>query len=175
MDQHRLDSLTHSLTSVPSRRDVLRGLAGAGLAVAVVAGGSPQAAARKKRKRRKGKQPRVRRNAFGCVDVGKYCQTDGQCCSNLCQEGQCRAHDTGGCPPGALDGTCGGTSIGCATTSGDDGFCNTTTGNAGFCTASGGCHRCAKDVECQAIMGAGAACIHCTTCPHTGGTSCAAA
>ncbi|MGH2617080.1 MAG: hypothetical protein ACRDJC_17750 [Thermomicrobiales bacterium] len=176
MNQNRLTVLTRSLTDYPSRRHVLRGLVGAGLGLG--AARLPEAAARKKRKKRK-KTPKF--NAFGCVNVGDFCKSADQCCSGIC-EGQlgnkkCRAHGTGGCPPGVQDTSCnaaGGTNIPCTTATGNpNGLCGTTTGNAGYCLDSGGCYPCTKDVECQSQCGPQAACIRCDDCEETGGTSCA--
>ena len=172
MNQNRTAVVTRSLTRVPTRRDVVRGLVGAGFGLGAARLPGVVAAKRKRR--------RIRRNAFGCVDVGGYCKGDEHCCSGNCagKPGQkrCRAHDTGGCQAGLQDTTCAteanpGTDVPCTTSAGNAGFCNTTTGNAGFCAYSGGTYPCAKDAECQEIYGPRAACIRCDT--ETGGTTCA--
>jgi hypothetical protein len=73
MDQHRFDSLTRALTSVPSRRHLLRGLAGLAVASCGIATRLlPDAAAKKKRKKRK--KPKQQRlcqpgDQFGAVNV----------------------------------------------------------------------------------------------------------
>ena len=54
MDQHHFDTLTRSLTSVPSRRTLLRSLAGLGLGLGVAR--LPQAAAAKKKRKQHKKQ-----------------------------------------------------------------------------------------------------------------------
>lgn len=180
MDQQHMPSLTRSLTSVPSRRDVLRGLAATGLGL----GGLPlleAANAAKKRRPKKKRKPKVRFNAFGCVNVRGFCKLANQCCSGIC-EGEpgkktCRDHDTGGCPSGNRDiSSCAVPSVPilrCTTSTGDpDGECGVTTGNAGYCLYSGGCYPCTKDAECQAICGPKAACTRCDDCEETGGTSC---
>jgi hypothetical protein len=176
MNRNDFDDLARSLSGLPPRRAVVRGLIGAGLGL--LAAPLLDGADAGKRRRRKRKRPQVRFNAFGCVDVGAFCQSDDQCCSNLCREQSCRAHDTGGCAPGFQDRSCSdaGTNVECTTSGGNPGGrCNTTTGNGAFCTASGGCYPCTKDVECEAVQGPGAACILCAKCPETGGTSCASA
>jgi hypothetical protein len=53
-----------AVTGMPSRRDLLRGLASAGLALGIVGRADPGEA--KKRKHTK----KVKKNQFGCVDVG---------------------------------------------------------------------------------------------------------
>ncbi len=179
MDQHRFDTLTRSLTSASSRRDVLRGLIGAGpgLKAAPLPG---SAAAKKKRKKKR--KPKVRPNAFGCVNVGGFCQSAEQCCSGICEGDlgtkSCLAHDTGGCPPGIDEVGCGnpGTDVPCTSSTGEtDGYlCNTTTGNAGFCAFASDCFACRKDAECQEFYETSrAACVRCTACTETGGNACA--
>ena len=174
------DSTFDTLTSAPSRRDVLRGLAAAGFGPGFAR--LPEfAGARKKRKKKK-RKPKVRFNAFGCVSVGGFCQTAEQCCSGIC-EGEpgkktCLAHDTGGCPPGIDEVGCGdpGTDVPCTLSTGEtDGYlCNATTGNAGFCALTGDCFACRKDAECQEFYETSrAACVRCTACPETGGNACA--
>jgi hypothetical protein len=177
MDQHRFDSLTRALTSVPSRRTLLRGLAGLGLGLGVAR--LPRVAtARKKRKQK----PKF--NAFGCVNVGDFCQTADQCCSGICQgkkgKRRCKAHDTGGCSAGLTPAAaCGGTEdVACTTSHGQPGKCATTTGNAGYCVAE--LHgysnfSCKTDRDCYVesggFLGPDVACV---LCPDgEGGTLCA--
>jgi hypothetical protein len=76
MDQHRLPPLTRSLTSIPSRRDVLHALAAAGLALGV-ARFPGSAEAKKKRKR---KQALCRKDGSPCRKAGKTCKK-GYCLS----------------------------------------------------------------------------------------------
>lgn len=186
MNQNRFDALTRILSSVPSRRHLLRGLASAGLGF--VLGAVPLsgiAEAKKKRKhKKKGKKrkPKVKFNAFGCVNVGRLCKDASQCCSGICEgePGQktCVAHDTGGCPAGVDELGCGdpGTDVPCTSSTGKtEGYaCNTTTGNAAFCAFSSDCFPCRKDAECQEQFPLSQiACIRCTACPETGGTACA--
>lgn len=178
MDPYRFDAVTRGLSGLASRRAMVLGLVGAGLGWSGASLPDAVAARKRKRRKRRNTRPQVRLNAFGCVDVGGFCQSDAQCCSNRCREQTCRAHDDGGCAAGFQDGSCSdtGTNVGCTTSGGNpEGRCNTTTGNGAFCTASGGCYPCTKDIECEAVQGPGAACIRCTKCVETGGTSCAAA
>jgi hypothetical protein len=162
--------LPRSLADLPSRRDVLRGLIGAGLGVGAVR--LPAGAAAGKTRR-----PHVRRNASGCVNVGGYCRNDDQCCSGICEgrrrKRKCRAHDTGGCRAGNQPQGCNGTDIVCTTSTGNPkGVCATTTGNGGYCVYSGGCYPCQTDADCQELCGPRGACFLCDDCPDTGGTSC---
>ncbi len=197
MDQHRFTDLKRSLRHVPSRRDVLRGLASSGLGLGALRL-SDVAESRKKRKSRKKKKPQPAPqpapqpsprpapqpapNAFGCLEVGDSCTSAAQCCSGIC-EGQpgketCQAHDTGGCTAGVQPETCGGTNVACTTSLGSPGTCATTTGNAGYCLTAGDCFACKTDIDCQTLLdgqlGPHAACIRCAKCTQTGGAACAA-
>lgn len=183
MNQNRMLALTRSLTAVPSRRDVLRGLAGAALGLGVARWPQPGEAKTRKKRRKKRRKPKGRFNAFGCIDFGNLCETAEECCSGIC-EGQpgekvCLAHNTGGCPPGIDEVGCGdpGTDVPCTSSSGETvGYlCNTTTGNAGFCAFASDCHPCRKDADCHEAFGLQAACVRCTGCPETGGAACATA
>jgi hypothetical protein len=151
VDEYRLTVVTPSLASIPSRRDVLRGLAGSGLGLGAVR--LPAAAiARKKKKKNKKAKP----NAFGCLNVGDPCKHANQCCSGVCKgkrgKKRCHAHDTGGCKPSTSPGTP------CTSSSGVAGQCYTTTGGAGYCGV-GDCYPCAKDADCRAVCGPRAACV----------------
>lgn len=122
---------------------------------------------RRRRKARRHRRDRTRRkvkfNAFGCVNVGDFCQTDEQCCSGRCfgrlgASPRCQAHDAG---TGCVAGDCG-TSKECTTAIGESGSCATTTGNAPYCYHSFGfCTACNKDADCTPICGPQAACIQC--------------
>jgi hypothetical protein len=109
----------------------------------VVPGGAglPSGAMAKKKKRKR--QKKIKRNAFGCVDVGGFCTNGGHCCSGICQgkkgKKRCQAHDTGDCQAGQREQTCGGEDIFCTSTAGGLGVCDTTTGNAAYCAVSAGC------------------------------------
>lgn len=147
-------------TGMPSRRDLLRGLANTGLGLRIVGFAEP-GEAKKKRKKRKRK---IKRNAFGCVDVGNFCRNSGQCCSDICEgkkgKKKCQPHDASTC---AGQDLCAGEFVPC-TIKEFTGTCAVTTGNASYCAANTACAACAKDTDCEALCGAGAACIVCAEC-----------
>jgi hypothetical protein len=176
MHQPRKPALPSNLAEFPSRRDLLRSLAGLGLGLGIIGRADPGAARkhkRKKRKKRKNKQ-KITTNYFGCVDVGGFCQNADQCCSGICtgekNQKTCQAHNQSICQPGA--NVCAPPYIDCTTTDGDPGVCSTTTGNTGYCARSGDCFPCKRDVDCEPIYGKGSACAICTVCGVTGGTIC---
>ena len=158
MATSRLDQLTRSASMYLSRR-TLAGALGLG-ALALPIGSE----ARKKRKKK------VKRNGFGCVNVGGYCKNGGQCCSGICQgkkgKKKCQAHNTLGCQPGNLLTDCGGQNVDCPDYG--EGGCTTTTGKAAFCyqwkfNLPSPCRR---DADCK-TEGFKAACVLCgnsTTC-----------
>jgi hypothetical protein len=161
MDADRFDTLARALAAPASRRRVLRGLALAGVA----AGPAADAATAKKRRKK------VKRNSFGCVDVGRFCRRAGQCCSGICtgKKGKktCKGHDAGvGCQAGLQELECSGTDTSCMSATGTPGVCATTTGNAGYCHSSGlPCTTCHKDADCQELCQlATAACTMCPDC-----------
>ena len=158
MDADRFDRLARSLAAPASRRAALKGLAAGALGLALGAVGIGEAGA----------------THFGCRHVGKPCARKGQCCSGVCRNGACRAHHKGPCDgvrdfctQGSASGVCGG---------GGFCFCFVTTGRASFCaSASPGivCSvACERDSECEAVTGAGSACVVCADCPS--GTACMA-
>jgi hypothetical protein len=171
MEAPRFDRLSCAFAGA-SRRRLLRSLSA--LAAIALPGGA-QARKRKGKKKRK----KVTRNGFGCVNVDRSCQNDGQCCSGICRGKQgkkrCRGHDGGDCQAGQREEACGGTEVFCTSSAGEFGICNTTTGNAPYCAVGAGCFPCAKDADCQAVCGAAAACIVCLdACAEDGGTACVA-
>lgn len=135
------------------------------------------------RGRRRQKRP-LRRNAFGCVPVGKPCRgKDGVCCSGVCRgrrpkpgkrdRSRCLAHDADVCRAGQQTTTCGaGPTQVCTTTGGSPGVCETTTGNGGYCSSAVAfCMSCGRDAECQAAFSSPrAACVRCAGC--AGGVAC---
>jgi hypothetical protein len=184
MDHMHFEAVAQILTRRPSRRDVLRGLGGAGLGVGSVRLAAVVNAKKKrkhKKRKKKIKQKTAAPNAFGCIDVGALCQTAEQCCSGICAGPKgtktCRAHDTGDCAVGDHPEGCGGIETACTTSSGLPGACGTTTGNAGYCLIAGDCYPCRTDADCQAAaggqLGPTAACIQCADCENDGGTMCA--
>jgi hypothetical protein len=162
MDATRFDDLTRSLIATPSRRRLVRGLAAAVLAQGTLLGPGAGVGTARKRKNK------LKKNQFGCVDVGGKCYgKDAKCCSGICdgngKRSKCAAHNEGSCTRD--DNSCL-ESVSC----GVGGECYRTTGKAGFCGNSGtcDCDPCKKDKDCEAEHGEGAACIVCIT----GGDDC---
>lgn len=170
MVSHCFDELIRSLNV--SRRPLL----GGGLAVAAGWLSRAHIAARTRKKR--GKRSKLKRNAFGCVNVGGKCRgKDAACCSGICDgkkpkkgrkdTSRCGAHNVDDCPAGA--DSCLAGNIECT-----NGQCYQTTGQASFCGVFGECVVCQKDVDCEPDWGPGAACIVCARdCQSAGGTVCA--
>jgi hypothetical protein len=172
--RHR-DVLPLAASGLPSRRNLLRGLAGVGLGLGT-AGRADSSETKKRRGRRN--QPAIKRNGFGCVNVGKDCRRDGQCCSGICEGSagrkRCRAHDASICRAGQAVSSCDGTNVACTTGANQPGTCATTTGNAGYCAGFVDCFSCRIDADCVPACGPRAACIRCAAaCGGTGGTACA--
>lgn len=84
MEQNRFDQLAHALSGRPSRR-TLAGMLSLGAAWLAEGFRGEVASARKKHKKK------ARKNAFGCVDVGKFCKNGGQCCSGQSAKRTARA------------------------------------------------------------------------------------
>jgi hypothetical protein len=191
VDHYRFDSLTRWLGTGSPRRGLLRGLVGAGLGLGMVTVRWPETGEARKKRKRKDRKPKLKRNAFGCVDVGGKCQgNDANCCSGICQgkkpkKGRkdtsiCVAHDNAGICFADSDTCSAGGNISCSVESVC--FCVLTTGSAGFCgdfTAGAPelCRDCTTDTDCQEEFGPGAACVLlggiCSSfCPATGRTAC---
>jgi hypothetical protein len=187
MNSRPLPIVTPSLTRVPSRRDVLRALAGAGVGLSITR--LPKLAAAKKTRKNTPKKPKP--NAFSCLDVGKTCTSAVQCCSGVCEgkkgKRTCRSHNAGICRP---EGDfCLGAPQACKLLGERIAVCWQTTGKAAFCGDPGDdgpegfCRNCKRDTDCQEEFGPGAACIDmrrgiCAdqgACADTGGTACIAA
>ncbi|MGH2618112.1 MAG: hypothetical protein ACRDJC_23030 [Thermomicrobiales bacterium] len=181
MNQNRVAVVTQSLTSLPSRRDVLRGLAGAGLGLG--AARLPTMAAAKK-KRKKNKKPKP--NQYGCLEVGDPCKTAGQCCSGICEgtkdKRTCRAHGTGTCNQKA-PGVCEAGDVSDTLCNGQQCLCTRTTAGSKFCGSHAfpsACASCQRDADCVALgFPPGTACAPFTgefacagTCEETGGMAC---
>jgi hypothetical protein len=184
MDGERFDDLTRIIGSVASRRTMLLGLAVSALIAPLLGLGMADAAAKKRhlhKKSRRKKKRKIKRNEFGCVDIGKFCKKRSQCCSGICKgkkdKKACKAHDTGNCPAGVEELFCNaaGADVECVTSDGTDGLCDTTTGKAPFCIRDGDCFPCTKDADCVPVCGEGAACIVCPDCIERNGeqTACA--
>jgi hypothetical protein len=166
-----LGRLIHLAQAVSSRRDFLHALAvGAGLAAIGAPDGRQVEAKRRTSK--------LKRNQFGCVNVGRACRgRDAVCCSGICEgkkpkKGEkdtsaCVPHHQGVCTP--ADRAC--TDDGSPTSCNPDrpsASCFRTTGHAGFCgdDVIPGCIPCRKDADCRQQLGQGAACVVCAGCPN---------
>jgi hypothetical protein len=141
MDQERIADLKAIVTTKPSRREVVRGLAALGIGLATTRLPAP-----------------VEATHFVCRHVGKRCNGRAQCCSGICKRHRCRAHDTGRCKASQDSCTvgtvlCGAGSAICV--------CVVTTGKAAFCALNGISGTCSRDEECVASKGEGAACVVC--------------
>jgi hypothetical protein len=164
METDRFDRPARTFSQLFSRRSVTGALGLGAIAIPGLAEG------RKKRK----KQRKIKRNAFGCVNVGSFCKNSGQCCSGICQgkkdKKKCQAHNVSTCT--GQDG-CADEGVPCPTLE-FTGSCAVTTGNASYCAVGKECVACAKDTDCEALCGAGAACIVCADCVAAGlQTACA--
>jgi hypothetical protein len=157
MDIDRFDGLTRTVSTLLSRRAIAGAL---GLGTLALPG---LADAKKKHKKKK----KIKKNQFGCVNVGGFCKNGGQCCSGICQgkkdKKKCKAHDAQGCE--SNEDSCLGVPFPCTTSAGVPGECLVTTGNAGYCFGGAGqCFDCTKDADCVAVCGPQAACVVCATC-----------
>src|SRR5688572_12832707 len=167
MDQTRFNAVTRTVTSIPSRRDVLRGLVSAGLGVGALRLSDAVEAKKKhdrKRKNKRKKQPKPVLNQYGCLDVGQACRGNNSlCCSGVCagakpKKGKrdnrvCAAHGAGTCfqdGPGL-----------CAVPKPELVFCNDaacycarTTAGSQFCASlepPTNCAACQRDSDCEAL------------------------
>jgi hypothetical protein len=151
LDLNRFEAVTRSLTSVPSRRDLLRGLVSVGLGLGAVRITSV-VDAKKKRKKRKPKKPKP--NEFGCLEVGDPCQTEEQCCSGICDgkkgKRKCRAHDTETCEQDR-PGYCEAGNPYLALCHGGDANCFRTTAGSKVCSHNLLCADCRRDADCEAL------------------------
>jgi hypothetical protein len=150
MDATRFDGLTSSLTNMPSRRGLLRGLA-ATLGLAAMS--YPGAAAAKKKRKNKNKGDKKKTCKGTTTKCGKKacCQAGQLCLSGTCVTGQ------GTCPAGA-DRCSGPLNIPCN----DNDLCTcfrSTKGDThcGFAPDDTTCGDCAADTDCAAF-GPGAFC-----------------
>ena len=160
MDANQFDGAARAIHSGVQRRRVL----GTFFAVSLGAPLSGLATRSDVEARRKKRRKKIKRNSFGCVNVGQKCYGKSEvCCSGICdgkgKKSTCAGHNADTCsssPHTCLEqgtGNCGG----------GQGSCFTTTGNAPFCGQLGDCDcaPCSKDSDCVAEHGTGAACIQC--------------
>src|SRR4051794_8512906 len=124
MDSVRFDGLARSVSTMLSRRTLASALGLGALAL-------PGLAEAKKKHHHK-KKKKVKFNDFGCVDVGRFCKNNDQCCSGICEgkkdKKKCQAHDESTCQAG--QDSCAGSPELCTTSAGGPGQCVQTTGNA---------------------------------------------
>jgi hypothetical protein len=156
MNRTYVGSLRRSLTARPSRRDVLRGLGGVGIALGS-ASLPPVVVAKQSKGKPKPNKPQP--NQYGCLEVGDPCGRSRQCCSGVCKgkpgKKRCRAHDTGTCEQ-EVPGLCTADNpaaskcnneINCA--------CLRTTAGSNFCadldTGIDICAECKRDADCEQL------------------------
>jgi hypothetical protein len=186
VDHDHMGAVRRSLTSFPSRRDLLRGLAATGIGLGFAR--LPSIASARKRPRQGNDTPKPKPNKYGCLEVGDPCGRASQCCSGICKgkkgKKTCRAHGTATCPQ-RVPGVCTSTEpelLGCGGSS--DCFCFRTTAGSNYCGDWFGvtkiCHACKKDVDCEALgLPRGSACVpvargHCTAADCEIGMMCMA-
>jgi hypothetical protein len=173
MDDGGFDRLARALATARPRRSITRVLSGLALVGSRGLSGAPGVGAGTKK---------LKRNQFGCVNVGNACRgKDGACCSGICRgkkpkkgkkdRSRCVAQDEGGCRAGSRIPACGGAAESCTTSAGASGLCGTTTGKAGFCSQGFICASCTRDDQCRPSPDPNAACVLCATCPS--GRACA--
>lgn len=153
MERSRFDQLTRQIAGVSSSRGFKPAIGGrrsllAAVVVAVATGvgtGGVDAGKRRKQKKRKKARP----NEFGCLDVGKPCQNEEQCCSGVCEgkkgKRTCRAHDTGTCQQDGQLVPCNNRSN-CG--------CFRTTASSDVCAElfpPSACAECRRDADCEAL------------------------
>jgi hypothetical protein len=166
MNQTRFNAVTQSVTRVPSRRDVLRGLAGAGIGTLWLPGIADAKNKRGKKRKKKNTQQPTSNCTPNCVD--RTCGSDG--CGGSC--GTCAADQVchGGtcCVPESQSTTCAGR-------------CGTWTNNCRQPVACPTCptgQQCLSNGSCAQVCGSGVPCpSYCTGCsvPSTEGeTHCVA-
>ena len=172
MNQTQFDAVSRTMSRLPSRRDLLRGLAGAGFGLSALVGSrfGERDVDAKKKKRRKKKQKTLRPvlNQFGCLDVGQPCKGDNtRCCSGICQgtapkkgkpdTRRCAAHGTGTCKQG-IEGICTNSDLLQVTCNNrSDCGCIRTTAGSNYCAELFGgpgtsqCQPCQRDADCIAL------------------------
>ena len=163
MNQTVFHALACTINKTPSRRDVLRGLAGVGMGLGMLR--IPARADAKKKGKRKKQEPKAKPNAFGCLEVDDPCKTAEQCCSGVCEGKQgkkrCRAHDTGTCNQD-LPGLCSDPPTIALCNGSDTCACLSTTAGSSFCAQLGQprCVPCRKDADCVVLgLPPGSACL----------------
>lgn len=175
MDANQFDQAVRAIHSGVQRRRVLGSFFAASLAVPLFGFAASSGVDARRKKRRKNRK-KIKRNSFGCVNVGQKCYGKSEaCCSGICdgkgKNSKCVGHNGLTCTPSP--DTCS-ENVPCGT----NGVCFGTTGNAPFCGKDGTCFckTCAQDADCEATHGLGAACVQCIDdCKSVGvssGTAC---
>ncbi len=152
MDHEQFDRVTRTLATGATRRSALKVFAAGGIGTALHLLRLRAADA----------------EHYGCIHYREPCSRNGQCCSGICTNGRCRAHNKGICTTEQNFCTQGGDTTVCGSASGGGNcLCTRTTGKTPFCAENftGVCGQCTRDKECQETYGPGAACI-------TGGPAC---
>jgi hypothetical protein len=156
MHHDHFDTLTRAVARVPSRRDLLRGLAGLGLGLGLTQFSEIAETKKRKHKRKRTKRkPKVRPNEFGCFEVGDPCRSEADCCSGICEGKRCRAHDTGTCEQG-VPGYCQTSLLELdklMCNNDKDCYCLRTTAGSNFCAdidTPDTCAACQRDSDCEA-------------------------
>ena len=183
MDVDRFHALLRSLSEMPSRREVLRSLIGAGVGLGLLR--PPVTTEAKKKGKKPKKRIRLRRRQAEVPGKNRTC------CSGICQgkkpkkgkkdRSRCVAHNAGFCAADS-DSCSVGTDVAC-NPGNPSCFCTLTTGNAGFCAAfrggpAGTAGSVVRTPTARRSFGEGAACLllggACTPlCGLTGRTACA--
>lgn len=154
-DGKRLDWLRNTLLGLPSRRDVLRGIAATGIGlVSVAVPASAGAKPKQQRKRRKPGQRPAKPNRYGCRKVDDSCRRHRQCCSGVCAgkrgRKRCRRHGAGTCSqtrPALCEAASQLTTL-CNNSS--NCACVRTTSGSAYCGSlvTSSCVPCKRDADC---------------------------
>jgi hypothetical protein len=154
VDQTSFNAMTQALGRLPSRRDVLRSLAGAGLGLGALRLPGIAAAKKKRKKRKKKTEQSTASCTPNCVE--RTCGNDGcggscgACGSTqICRGGTC-------CVPEPLVNTC-------------TGRCGTRTNNCGQPVA---CSACPAGQDCLGSGGCAIVCTNNLDCPNGSGCGC---
>ena len=151
MDSVHFDRLARTFGQFRSRRQALRGPAGAALG---------------------GLLARFRADGAGaqgaCLENGQRCGGErGTWCSGLCKRKSGSRRKL--CQPAVGQGTCTVEQDGCvdgSTCNGDpiNCRCSITTRGHSFCRSGSVCMACKQDAECEGAMGPGSKCVRCPGC-----------
>jgi hypothetical protein len=169
MHTSHFDALVQSLSATASRRLLLSRLTAVALGLGVLDHFLTEVSAKKSKKR-------LKRNEFGCVNVGGGCRgNSANCCSGICEgkkpkkgkkdRSRCVGHNQGICTQGQDACTQDFSDATECSAANPDCFCGITTGNAGFCGDFdlAECVPCRFDTDCETFgFPAGSACVRFT-------------